>query len=90
VSCRIGSAAAPAIARIRAPPERYRSTPEAVVSASRLLCSYDEHTRGDSNPEIAQSPFVTVKTAEMHLTHIYRRLDITGAPGTGSRAGQPE
>jgi DNA-binding CsgD family transcriptional regulator len=30
-----------------------------------------------TNPEIAQALFVTVKTVEMHLTHAYRKLDIT-------------
>ncbi|MGZ6562791.1 MAG: helix-turn-helix transcriptional regulator [Solirubrobacteraceae bacterium] len=33
---------------------------------------------GGSNAEIAQALFVTVKTVEMHLTSIYRKLDITG------------
>ena len=32
---------------------------------------------GASNAEIAQALFVTVKTVEMHLTHVYRKLDIT-------------
>jgi DNA-binding CsgD family transcriptional regulator len=35
---------------------------------------------GLSNPEIAQSLFVTIKTVEMHLGHAYRKLDV------GSRA----
>ena len=30
-----------------------------------------------SNAEIAQALFITVKTVEMHLTHTYRKLDIT-------------
>ena len=29
-----------------------------------------------SNAEIAQALFITVKTVEMHLTHVYRKLDI--------------
>ena len=29
-----------------------------------------------SNKEIAQSLFVTVKTVEVHVTHVYRKLDI--------------
>ena len=33
---------------------------------------------GSSNAEIAQALFVTVKTVEMHLTHIYRKLQISG------------
>ena len=33
---------------------------------------------GGSNAEIAQALFITVKTVEMHLTNIYRKLDIAG------------
>jgi len=33
---------------------------------------------GGSNADIAQSLFITVKTVEMHLTNIYRKLEITG------------
>ena len=33
---------------------------------------------GLSNAEIAQELFLTVKTVEMHLTHAYRRLAISG------------
>ena len=33
---------------------------------------------GGSNAEIAQALFVTVKTVEMHLTNIYRKLNISG------------
>jgi DNA-binding CsgD family transcriptional regulator len=34
--------------------------------------------RGLSNPEIAQALFVTRKTVETHLGHVYRKLDIGG------------
>lgn len=34
--------------------------------------------RGRSNPEIAQTLFVTRKTVETHLGHIYRKLEIGG------------
>jgi DNA-binding CsgD family transcriptional regulator len=33
---------------------------------------------GATNAEIAQALFVTVKTVEMHLTNVYRKLNITG------------
>lgn len=33
---------------------------------------------GHSNPEIAQALFVTRKTVETHLGHVYRKLDISG------------
>lgn len=32
---------------------------------------------GASNPEIAQALFLTVKTVESHLTHAYRKLDVS-------------
>ena len=34
--------------------------------------------QGQSNPEIAQALFVTRKTVETHLGHVYRKLDISG------------
>ena len=33
---------------------------------------------GKSNPDIAQTLFVTRKTVETHLGHVYRKLDISG------------
>jgi DNA-binding CsgD family transcriptional regulator len=33
---------------------------------------------GASNPEIAQALFVTTKTVEMHLSRVYRKLDVQG------------
>ena len=38
----------------------------------------DLAAEGRSNPEIAQTLFVTRKTVETHLGHIYRKLDIAG------------
>ncbi|MFN0281062.1 MAG: response regulator transcription factor, partial [Kineosporiaceae bacterium] len=32
---------------------------------------------GRSNPEIAQELFVTRRTVETHLTHVFCKLDIT-------------
>jgi DNA-binding CsgD family transcriptional regulator len=32
---------------------------------------------GQTNREIAQTLFVTPKTVEMHLSHVYRKLDLT-------------
>ena len=45
---------------------------------------------GMSNREIAQALFITVKTVEMHLGHVYQKLNVTGraqlAAPLGSRA----
>ena len=38
----------------------------------------DLAAQGNSNPEIAQALFVTRKTVETHLGHVYRKLDISG------------
>jgi len=38
----------------------------------------DLAAEGRSNPEIAQALFVTRKTVETHLGHVYRKLDIGG------------
>jgi DNA-binding CsgD family transcriptional regulator len=34
--------------------------------------------QGLTNPEIAQALYVTRKTVETHLGHVYRKLDISG------------
>jgi DNA-binding CsgD family transcriptional regulator len=39
---------------------------------------------GQSNPEIAQALFVTRKTVETHLGHVYRKLDIAGRGELGA------
>src|SRR6185436_7171759 len=39
--------------------------------------------KGHSNPEIAQRLFVTRKTIETHLGHIYSKLDISGRAQLG-------
>jgi ATP/maltotriose-dependent transcriptional regulator MalT len=40
--------------------------------------------QGHSNPEIAQALFVTRKTVETHLGHVYRKLDIAGRGQLGA------
>jgi DNA-binding CsgD family transcriptional regulator len=37
----------------------------------------DHAAAGATNPEVAQALFVTVKTVEMHLSNVFRKLDIT-------------
>ena len=42
---------------------------------------------GRSNPEIAQALFVTRRTVEVHLTHVYRKLDIESREELSSALG---
>lgn len=44
---------------------------------------------GSSNADVAQALFVTVKTVEMHLTNIYRKLGIAGRSDLGRALGRP-
>ena len=44
--------------------------------------------KGHSNPEIAQRLFVTRKTIETHLGHIYSKLNISGRAGLGRALAQ--
>jgi DNA-binding CsgD family transcriptional regulator len=37
----------------------------------------DPAPSGATSPQIAQALFVTVKTVEMHLGNVYRKLDIS-------------
>jgi DNA-binding CsgD family transcriptional regulator len=72
---------------LRAAGDRSSSPDEAgmqplTVSERRVA---DLAAAGHSNPEIAQSLFVTRKTIETHLGHVYRKLGISGR-GQLSRA----
>lgn len=49
---------------------------ESLTPSERRIA--DMAAAGSSNAEIAQALFVTVKTVEMHLTRIYRKLEISG------------
>ena len=44
---------------------------------------------GHSNPEIAQALFVTRKTVETHLGHVYRKLGISGRTKLASALADP-
>jgi DNA-binding CsgD family transcriptional regulator len=43
---------------------------------------------GDTNAQIAQALFITVKTVEMHLTHAYRKLGISGRAELAAALGR--
>jgi DNA-binding CsgD family transcriptional regulator len=45
---------------------------------------------GRTNKDIAQALFVTLRTVETHLTHVYRKLDIESrAALSGALEGTP-
>jgi DNA-binding CsgD family transcriptional regulator/tetratricopeptide (TPR) repeat protein len=48
--------------------------PEALTPSERRVAQMA--AEGRSNPEIAQALFLTRRTVETHLTHVYRKLDI--------------
>ena len=56
-------------------PRRERLTGPDSLTASELRVARMA-AEGRSNPEIAQALFVTRRTVEVHLTHVYRKLDI--------------
>jgi DNA-binding CsgD family transcriptional regulator len=56
-------------------PRRERLTGPDSLTASELRVA-QMAAEGRSNPEIAQALFVTRRTVEVHLTHVYRKLDI--------------
>jgi DNA-binding CsgD family transcriptional regulator len=60
---------------------------ESLTPSERRIA--DMAADGASNAEIAQALFVTVKTVEMHLTHIYRKLDISGRSELTRALGEP-
>jgi DNA-binding CsgD family transcriptional regulator len=49
---------------------------EALTPAERRVALLALH--GQSNPQIAQALFVTIKTVETHLARAYRKLGISG------------
>jgi len=78
--CSASGLAERARAELRASGIRLRR--EALSGADSLTVSErriaEMAANGTSNAEIAQALFLTIKTVEMHLTHAYRKLDITG------------
>jgi len=57
--------------RVRREP---RSGADALTASERRIAAMA--AGGSSNSDIAQALFLTVKTVEMHLTSVYRKLDI--------------
>jgi ATP/maltotriose-dependent transcriptional regulator MalT len=56
-------------------PRRDRSTGPSALTAAELRVARMA-ADGMSNTEIAQSLFVTLRTVQLHLTHVYRKLGI--------------
>jgi DNA-binding CsgD family transcriptional regulator len=46
-------------------------------------------SEGRSNPEIAQTLFLTRRTVETHLTHAYQKLGIRSREELAAALGQP-
>ena len=56
--------------------DRYGSGVERLTASEQRVAELA--SQGLSNPEIAQALFVTRKTIETHLGHVYSKLDISG------------
>lgn len=63
-------------ARLRAP---FRTGTEALTASEHRVAKLA--AEGLTNPEIAQRLFVTRRTVETHLTHVYEKLQIEGREG---------
>ncbi len=80
LGCGAGALAETARAELRASgirvPRERPAGGDALTASERRIAGMA--ASGLSNAEIAQELFLTVKTVEMHLTHAYRRLGISG------------
>jgi DNA-binding CsgD family transcriptional regulator len=61
---------------------------EALTASERRVAQLA--AEGMSNKEIAQALFVTVKTVEMHLSRVYRKLEINSRGQLSSALARPE
>lgn len=61
---------------------------EALTASERRVAQMAAN--GASNKEIAQELFVTVKTVEMHLGRVYRKLDVTSRTQLSRALARPE
>jgi DNA-binding NarL/FixJ family response regulator len=61
------------------------SGPDALTPSERRVA--DMACEGLSNRQIAQALFLSLKTIETHLTHIYQKLDITSRRQLASALG---
>ncbi|MDQ3849875.1 MAG: helix-turn-helix transcriptional regulator, partial [Actinomycetota bacterium] len=81
---RCGAAALAETARAELRAGGIRLRRQALTGADALTASErriaEMAAAGASNAEIAQALFLTVKTIEMHLTHAYLKLGISGRP----------
>lgn len=68
-------------------PRRFElSGPESLTASEHRIARMA--AAGMSNREIAQSLFVSVRTVETHLGHIYQKLDLSSRDGLAAALGQ--
>jgi DNA-binding CsgD family transcriptional regulator len=70
-------------------PRRDRRTGVSALTASELRVARMARA-GMTNREIAQALFVTLRAVQLHLTHVYRKLDITSREALGTALGDEE
>jgi DNA-binding CsgD family transcriptional regulator len=68
-------------------PRRVASTGVASLTASELRVARLA-ADGHSNPEIAQELYVSLKTVETHLSHVYAKLGLAGQGSRRALAGE--
>jgi DNA-binding CsgD family transcriptional regulator len=70
------------------PRRAYLSGPDSLTASERRIARMA--ITGMTNRDIAQALFVTVRTVETHLSHVYRKLDLHSRAELGAALGQED
>jgi DNA-binding NarL/FixJ family response regulator len=70
------------------PRRPYLSGPDSLTASERRIARMA--STGMSNRDIAQALFVTVRTVETHLSHVYRKLDLHSRAELGGALGEDD